>query len=432
MSPTPDPSPINERRWPPPALRIRPFRWYWAAQWPTLLGTWMQIVALGYLVYQQTGSTTAVAAVAAADGIPSVILSLAGGVLADRLPRRRILLVTQSVLGLSAGSLAILVATHHATFVAIIIVAIIFGATDAADLPTRQALVADLVERHLVVNAVALGAAAMSATRIIGPSIAGLLIGLAGPAVCFGFLSLAYLAPIAVLLLVIPDIAPLPRQAGATAWSELIGGLRVAFADPLVRGVVIVASVLAFCGVSYMPFLPVLARTQLHVGPEALGVMYSVGGVGGLVGGLAIASMGRGAGRLQLMLIGGVVYAASLFVVAHGLVLGVTLPALVGISFAFVAVSTSMTTLLQTDTDPRLRGRLLGIYATIFAGLQPLGTVAYGLLANSVGLFTAIGIGALLVGATTVIVVVTPTFRARVAGLAVAAAVPVTAPDTLA
>src|SRR5487761_660137 len=85
------------RRWPPPALRVRTFRWYWAAQWPTLLGTWMQVVALGYLVYQRTGSTTAVAAVAAADGIPSVILSLAGGVLADRLPRRRILLVTQSL-----------------------------------------------------------------------------------------------------------------------------------------------------------------------------------------------------------------------------------------------------------------------------------------------------------------------------------------------
>ena len=121
------------------------------------------------------------AAVAAADGIPSVILSLAGGVLADRLPRRRILLVTQSVLGVSAGSLAILVATHHASFVAILIVAIVFGATDAADLPTRQALVADLVERHLVVNAVALGATAMSATRIVGPSLAGLLIGFAGP-----------------------------------------------------------------------------------------------------------------------------------------------------------------------------------------------------------------------------------------------------------
>src|ERR1700726_1457900 len=212
----------------------------------------------------------------------------------------------------------------------------------------------------------------------------------------------------------------------------MIAGLRVAGSDPLVRGVVIVAAMLAFCGVSYMPFLPVLARTQLHVGPQALGIMYGIGGIGGLVGGLAIASMGRGAGRLQLMLVGGVVYAGSLFVVAHSALLGFTLPALVGISFAFVAVSTSMTTLLQTDTDPALRGRLLGIYATIFAGLQPLGTVAYGLMAPSVGLFNAIGVGALLVGATTGLVVFTPSFRGRVSGLTPSRAVPVATPDSLA
>src|ERR1700693_850841 len=112
-----DPAGFGERRWPPPALRVRPFRWYWAAQWPTLLGTWMQVVALGYLVYQITRSTTAVAVVAAADGIPSVVLSLAGGVLADRLPRRRVLLVTQTLLGLSAGALALLGATHPANLV---------------------------------------------------------------------------------------------------------------------------------------------------------------------------------------------------------------------------------------------------------------------------------------------------------------------------
>src|SRR5438132_692257 len=185
---------MTARRSAPPALRVRPFRWYWAAQWPTLLGTWMQIVALGYLVYARTGSTTAVAVVAAADGLPAVALSLLGGVLADRFPRRRILLVTQTALGLTAATLALLVATDHAPFWAIVAIAVAFGATDAVDLPTRQALVADLVERDLVVNAVALGAAAMSATRTVGPSFAGLLIGVAGPSVCFGVLAVAYLA----------------------------------------------------------------------------------------------------------------------------------------------------------------------------------------------------------------------------------------------
>jgi predicted MFS family arabinose efflux permease len=402
-------------RW-PPALRVRPFRWYWAAQWPTLLGTWMQVVALGYLVYARTGSTTAVAVVAAADGLPAVALSLVGGVLADRLPRRRILLVTQTVLGLSAGSLAMLVATGHASFLAIVVVAVIFGATDAVDLPTRQALVADLVDRELVVNAVALGAAAMSATRIVGPSVAGVLIGTAGPAVCFAALAVAYLAPITVLLTVIPNVPPLPRAAGRTALRDLAAGVRTVGADPLVRGIVIVCATLAFLGVSYMPFLPVLAKTQLHSGAQVLGILYSVGGVGGLIGGLAIATVGRGAGRLQLLMIGGPVYAAGLFGVAHSGVLSLTVPALVGISFAFVAINTSLTTLLQTDTDPAMRGRLLGIYATIFAGLQPLGTVAYGLVSRAVGLFDAIGVGAIIVGVVTVAVALVPSFRRRAHG----------------
>jgi len=145
-----------------------------------------------------------------------------------------------------------------------------------------------------------------------------------------------------------------------------------------------------------------------------LGILYSVGGIGGLVGGVAIAALGRGAGRLQLLLIGGPVYALSLFLIAHSAILPVTLPALVGLSFAFVALNTSLTTLLQTDTDPVLRGRLLGIYVTIFAGLQPLGTVLYGVLSRSVGLFDAIGVGAILVGVTAVAVALTPSFRARV------------------
>ena len=407
----------------PPALRVRPFRWYWAAQWPTLLGTWMQVVALGYLVYSRTGSTTAVAVVAAADGLPAVLLSLAGGVLADRLPRRRILLVTQTMLGLTAGSLAVLVAAGHADFLAIVIIAIIFGATDAVDLPTRQALVADLVEREVVMNAVALGSAAMSATRIVGPSIAGLLIGTVGPAACFGTLAVAYLAPILVLVFVIPNVPPLPRAAGRTAFGDLVAGLQQVRRDPLVRGVVIVCAALAFLGVSYMPFLPVLAKTQLHGGAQVLGILYSVGGIGGLVGGVAIAAMGRGAGRLQLLLIGGPVYAISLFLIAHSAILPVTIPALVGLSFAFVALNTSLTTLLQTDTDPALRGRLLGIYVTIFAGLQPLGTVLYGVISRAVGLFDAIGVGAIVVGVTAVAVALTPSFRVRVQQGSIAAGV---------
>ena len=405
---------LRWRRLSPPALRVREFRWYWIAQWPALLGTWMQVVALGFLVYAQTGSTTAVALVAAADGIPGVALSLLGGVMADRIPRRRLLLVTQSLLGASSGLLAILVIGHHASLAAITAIAFVYGATDAVDLPTRQALVADLVKRDLVVGAMALGSAAMSATRIVGPSLAGLLIGLAGPGACFAILAIAYLSPIVVLLLVIPDVKPLPRETRTTVLGDFKAGLWMARRDPLVRGILVACSALSLLGVSYMPYLPVLAKTQLHAGAQVLGILYSVGGIGGLAGGLVLATLGSGSGRRDLLWVGGAVYAASLFTLSHSVTLWLSIPALIGISFAFVAMNTSMTTLLQTDVDPALRGRMLGLYATIFAGLQPLGTVLYGLLSRLVGLFDAVGVGALIVGATAIAVAMTPSFRRRV------------------
>jgi predicted MFS family arabinose efflux permease len=395
----------------PPALRVRPFRWYWAAQWPVLIGTWMQIVALGYFVFQLTHSQTAVGIVAAADGVPAVALSLVGGAVADRVPRRRILLVTQTVLGLSSGALATLALTGRASLASVTAVALIFGATDAVDLPSRQALVADLVDRELVVSAVALGSVAMSTCRIIGPALAGQLLVTAGPGPCFLVLALAYLVPIAVLLAVVPDIPPPQASSTAGIRSGLRAGLAAAVHDPLVRCVLVCAAVLSFFGVSYMPYLPVFAATSLHGAGAVLGLLYSTGGVGGLIAGLLIAGRGRPATRVRMLGAGGVVYAAGLATLTQSHTLVVALPALVAISFGFLAMNTSMTTLIQTDTDPALRGRLLGLYTTTFAGLQPLGTLVYGLVSRLVPLFDAIAVGALLVGAVAVWTATRPAVR---------------------
>ena len=398
-----------------PAMRVRPFRWYWTAQWPVFLGTWMQVVALGYYVYQTTGSTTAVGAVAAADGLPAVVLSLFGGVLADRITRRRILLVTQSTLGLSAGVLALLVAGNHASLAVVMIIAVIFGSADSLDLPTRQALVADLVERDAVVNAVALTSLAMSVTRIAGPSVAGLLINTAGPAACFGVLSVAYIAPIIVLALVVPDIPPRRRAAGSSTFSDFVEGLRELRRNRLVSAITVCAATLSFFGVSYMPYLPVYAHDRLHAGSQVLGLLYTTGGIGALAGSLVIAGAGGSAAvRRVLLLAGSAIYGVSLFTLASSSTLALALPALVGISLGFLGMNTSMTTLLQTETDPALRGRLLGIYVTIFAGLQPVGTLLYGLFGHSV--FRAISVGALVVGAVGLATALGPALRGRLEG----------------
>lgn len=399
----------------PPAFRVRAFRWYWASQWPVLLGTWMQIVALGYFVLEVTHSQTAVGVVAAVEGLPAVILPVLGGAIADRIPRRRVLLVTQSVLGASSATLALLAATGRASLWSILVVAAIYGAADSIDLPTRQALIADLVDRESILGAVALGSMAMSATRIVGPSLAGLLIASAGPAACFGTLAVAYLAPIAVLLRFIPDLRPPPRVGALSPLRDVVAGLRAAAGDPLVRTVLLCAAALSFLGVSYMPYLPVLARSQLHGGAQVLGLLYSIGGIGGLVGGAIVGSVGRSSLRLRLLAGGGVVYGMSLFTVGHARSLAVVLPALVGVSFGFLAINSSLTTILQTETPPAQRGRLLGIYTTIFSGLQPLGTVAYGIVGHAVPLFDAIAVGGLVVGASAVVAATRPTLRRRLA-----------------
>ena len=390
------PAEVRRRRL-PPALGVRSFRWLWMSQWPVLLATWMQTVALGYFVYTQTRSVTAVAVVSAADGIPSVALSLVGGALADRHPRRRILLITQSVLGASAGTLAVLASTGHATLGAIVAVAVVFGSSSAVDLPTGQALVADLVERDLVLNAMALTASALSVCRLAGPSLAGVLYAVAGPGACFAALAIAYLAPITVLWLVIPDVAPPGGPVRRRLLSDIRFGFGTALHVPLLRAVMAAGGVLALLGVSYMPFLPVLARSHLHVGTAGLGVMYSVGGIGGLAGGLLLSGMGRGRGRRRLLVGGGALYAVSLATVARSTWLGWTLPALVGVSLAFVAINTTLTTVLQTDAPAALRGRLLGLYATLAAGLQPLGTLLYSAL-GAAHLFDGVAVGAVLVG----------------------------------
>jgi MFS family permease len=358
-----------------------------------------------------TGSTTAVSIVAAADGIPAVLLSVSGGVLADRYPRRRILLVTQSVLGVSSAALGMLALSGHAGFWSILVVAIIYGSADAMDLPTRQALIGDLVERDILLNAVALGSVAMSASRIVGPSVAGLLIAWVGPGACFLWLAASYLGPIVVLLAVIPDIRPKVREHGS-AVADSVRAIVDAVRDPLVRPLLICASTLSLLGVSYMPFLPVYATTVLHADSRVLGLLYSTGGIGGLVAGLLIATLARGPQRVRMLLAGGCVYAAGLFTLSHSGFLALSLPALVAISFGFLAINTSMQTLLQTETDPAMRGRLLGVYALVFAGLQPLGTLLYGVLSHVVPLFDAIGIGGLLVGASALYAATRPSLRA--------------------
>jgi MFS family permease len=387
------------RRQAPAALEIPTFRRYILGSSPLSLGAWMQLVALGYLTLRVTGSPAAVGLVGAADGIPAIALSLPAGALADRLSRRRILIATTTAMSLTALLLALAAALHRVDLLVLVGAAICFGAADAFDQPTRQALVADLVPASGLVGAAALTSSVGSVSRIVGPAVAGVLLGFWGAASCFLAMGVSGLPFLWVL--------------GRGGWADrpqlnlgerfrplahMVEGLRFASRHATVRAILIASLVLGLLGVGYMPFLPVFAREQLHGGGQVLGLMYSLGGIGALAGGLFISVMSRRL-RPRLMLAAAApLYAASLFGLTRASDLVLAAPCLIGISLGFVAANTAMLATLQALAPGHLRGRLLALYTLAFSGAGPLGTLVYAGLSRVIPLFQAIGVGALVVG----------------------------------
>ncbi len=398
---TPGPGWLSSmRRQAPAALGIPAYRRYLFGSSPLSLGAWMQLVALGYLTLRVTGSPAAVGLVGAADGIPAIALSLPAGALADRLSRRRILIGTTTTMSLTALLLALAASLHRVELPVLVGAAICFGAADAFDQPTRQALVADLVPAPGLVGAAALTSSVGSVTRIVGPAVAGVLLGFWGAASCFLAMGISGL----------PFLWILARGGWADArhqtaggkfrpLAQMLEGLRFAARHPTVRAILIASLVLGLLGVGYMPFLPVFAREQLHGGGQVLGLMYSLGGIGALAGGVLISVTSRRLHPGLMLAAAAPVYAGSLFGLTRASQMLLAVPCLIGISLGFVAANTAMLATLQTLTPGHMRGRVLSLYTLAFSGAGPLGTLLYAGLSRAIPLFQAIGVGALVVGA---------------------------------
>ncbi len=383
----------------PEALQVELFRHYLWGLAPLSLGTWMQLVALGYLTLQVTGSATAVGLVGAADGIPAILLSLPAGTAGDRWPRPRVLAAASSALGLTALALAVAAGTGRASLPVLVVAAVMLGSATAFDTPTRQALVADMVPRRHLLGAAAVTGTMGSLTRILGPALAGVLLGTVGPAACFAAMG-ALVVPYLVVLGRNRWPRPAPSPGGGGAVAELLAGLRWAAGDPMARAVLVAGAVLGVLGVGYMPFLPVFAREHLHGGGQVLGVMYSVGGVGALLGGVVVSVLSRRLRRSWLLLVAAPLYGASLFTLTRVTSLPLAVPCLAGVSLGFLAANTAMLATLQGHAPPALRNRVLALYALGYSGGGPLGTLLYAGLSTVVSLFTAISVGAVVVGAT--------------------------------
>ncbi len=371
------------------ALGNRNYRLFWLGQLLSQSGTWMRQTAQGWLVLQLTGSAFALGLVTAMQFIPILLFSLFGGVLADRLPKRRTLLVTQSVMLVQATALAVLTTTGQVRLGHLYVLSAVLGLAMAIDNPTRQAFVSELVGPDDLPNAVALNSTVFNATRIVGPAVAGVLIAAAGVGLPFTVNAVSYLAVLGGLLLMRPGEFFSGRvRARAGVFSEIGEGLRYAVRTPDTALILLLMGVLGIFGYNFSVILPLLARDVLHTGPAGFGTLTSAMGVGSLLAALGLAYHGRASRRTVLA--GAAGFSLLLVAAALSRVWLLTLPLLAALGFCSIVFTATANTRLQLLTPPELRGRVLSIYMLLFAGTTPLGSVIVGILADHQGVARAI------------------------------------------
>jgi MFS family permease len=359
----------------------------------SLAGTWMQTTAQGWLVLELTNSALRLGIVTAVTALPALLFTLWAGDLADRHDKRRIILTAQCVSLCAALVLAVLTGTERITYGALLALVFVLGSASAFEIPTRQAFFVELVGPADLPNAIALNSAAFNATRIVGPGLAGAMIGTVGIAACFFANAFSYVAVIAGLLMMrLPAYTPAARTTSTI--ENIREGLAYIRSDRLARTLVWLVAGMSVTALPYVMLLPVFARDELGVGAPGLGSMLSATGTGALVSGMALAS-----GRLRLprgrLIIGaGVAFALLLaaFAQSRSYPLSLVLLALAG--FTMILNNASVNALLQSRVPDRLRGRVMSVYVFMFIGMTPLGALQAGALARWFGAPAALTIGA--------------------------------------
>jgi MFS family permease len=398
-------SPIDDRdanipAWKRPftALDERDFRNLWVGMLPGTLAMQMGMVTTGWVAYDISGSAASVGFVSLGSGIPMLTLGLFGGVVADRFPKRRTLLMTQSLIGIAAVICAVLVLSGVIQIWHLMLISAMQGVGFAFNMPSRQAFVAQLVSRERLMNAIALNNAGMNFSRVIGPSIAGLFIAVVGPGEVYVAMALMY-------AFVVYSLTRIP-QSGAPLGTNRPPPLR-SLADGLgyVRsnGVVFTLLVLAFApvllGMPYQQLMPVFADDVFNVGASGLGLLLSVNGIGALIGSLAVAGISnnfRRRGMLQMVM--GILFGASVAVFALAESYPIALVMLLFAGATSAGFQSLNSTLVMTNTEPAYHGRVMSVYMLTFSAM-PLGVVPFGALSDVYGAPITIGIGGLLLTA---------------------------------
>lgn len=366
------------------ALRHRNFRLFFMGQLISLTGTWMQQVALGWLVLRLTNSPALLGLVAAASSLPVLFVSLPAGTLVDRFPKQKILIATQSMAMLLAGILALLTLTGAIQVWHVLTLAALLGTVNAFDAPARQSITVELVGRDDLLNAIALNASVFNAARTVGPAVAGLIVALVGEGPAFLVNTLTFVPVVLGLALMrLPPFTP-PATIGRV--QALREGLRYIFREePRVRALLLQVGALSFFGFVHIPLMPVFARDILNAGASGLGWLSAASGLGALIAALVLAQLPKEAPR-------GWIVTVALFLhmpLMVGFTMSRSLPlamlCMFGTGLAGVCSMALSNTLIQTIVLDKLRGRVMSVFTLLLFGLSPLGGMFAGVIAEAVG-----------------------------------------------
>ncbi|MGH3133607.1 MAG: MFS transporter [Gaiellaceae bacterium] len=397
------------------SLARRNYRIFFTGQLVSLAGSWMQNVALAWLVIELSGSPLAVGALAFWRFVPFTVFGLVAGVVADRVDSRRLVMGTQATALLVSVVLAVVTLTGSATLPVVYALAAVGGITLAFDAPGRQSLTYQMVGPLELPNAVALNAGLFNGSRVIGPAIAGVVIAAFGTGICFVLNALSFFAVLAALASLRPEeLHPVARDASA----RMVQGLRRALAfvrhDPQLRAVLGVVTIVSTVGFNFHVLVPLLAANTLHVGPEGFGLLSASFGLGALVGALVTASFRGASWRMFASGATGFGVLALALAPVHDATLAGAL--LFGVGISFTLFTANANALVQLGAPDQLRGRLIALYLFAFVGLAPVGGLLAGWLADLGGTSLAFAVA----GVTSLVTIGAASARRQIPGTAVA------------
>jgi len=373
------------------SLRYRDFAVFWAGNFLSNIGTWMQNLALGWQILVMTNSPFLLGLNGFLGTLPSLVFSLPGGAIADRLNRRKLMLITQTSMALLALVLALLTSFHVIRIGEILAISFLTGLASALNNPAYQALVPDLVEREDLVNAVALNSAQFNMSRAIGPTLAGLALGKVGTAGCFYLNSVSFLALIIALLVI--NVPVRPAAEASTVWGAMLDGLRFVNQNRLMVILLSVPSFLSLLGLPFVVLMPVFARDLLKVGASGLGYLMAGAGLGAVLSALTLAAQRSAERKGGFIITSAAVFSLALILLAHAHSFWWAFFLLMVLGATMVGALALTNTTLQLVSPPELRGRIMSFYTLTVMGLAPLGSLWVGSVAEISGTRFALTLG---------------------------------------